>query len=88
LAQGRAIEIATIALAQHRRIGNEAECGERTQLRVGGTWNLAWRIQVLDPHQPLPVRMSRQQPAAQCRQQRAEMQRPGRRGRKATAIRW
>ena len=80
------IDVATFALAQHRAVGMQSERRQRAQLLPGGARDLTRRVEVLDPHQPFATGAPRQQPAAECRQQRTEMQRPGRRGREAAAI--
>ena len=80
------VEIAPIALAQHRIVGRESECLQRAQLPFGRTGDLARRIQVLDAHEPFAASVARQQPASQRCHQRAEVERAGRRGSETPAV--
>ena len=83
----RLVRVATRALVQHGAVGIEPEGRQRAQLALGSPGDFAWRIDILDPYQPLPACAPGQQPAPQCSHQRAQMQRTRRRRCEAPAIR-
>ena len=82
----RAVSIAAPALADDRPVRLEPEGCQRPQDLVRGAGNLARRVEVIHAHQPLAAARARVGPTADRRDQRAEVERAGGRGREAAAI--
>ena len=74
------------ALPDDGQVGGHAEGRQRGQLGPGSAGNFAGGVQVLHAHQPLAMVVTREQPAAQGRHQRAEMQAARGRGREASPV--
>ncbi len=84
-AQRLRIDPAALALAQHRPIRRHSEPVQGPELAFSRAGNFPRRIQVFDAHQPVAAGAARHQPAAQGRDQRAEVQGTGGRGRETAA---
>src|SRR6185312_10820560 len=76
----------TAALEQHRLVRNHAERRQRIENVLRGAGNLARRIEVFHADEPDAALAAGTQPAAECRDERTEMQLSGRRGRETAAI--
>ena len=55
----------TLALPEQGQVGHQSERGQRRELRLGSTRDLAWWIEVFHADEPLPTVMAREQPAAE-----------------------
>ena len=86
LVQRGLVGAAVVVLPGHHPVVVEAERGQRPQLAAGRARDLARRVQVFDPQPPFAAGAAREQPAAQRRHQRAEMQRAGRRRGETAAV--
>ena len=82
----RVVDIEPPALNQDFSVPLEAESIQRAQDGIGGTRHRARPINVLDAHQPFAAMCPRIEITADGGDKRTEMQRPGRRRRKAAAI--
>jgi len=85
---GRLVQRMAATLVLHGQVGDQAECGQCGQLRFDRAGHLAWRVDILHPHQPLAVGMACDQPAAEGCQHGAQVQGPGRGGGEAAAMAW
>ena len=74
----RHVIFVALSLIHDRPIPLQSKGLQRAQYRICGTGNLAWRVEILDPDQPLTALMTCVQIAAECRHQRTKMQGPGR----------
>ncbi len=84
--QRLAVGCAATALEHDLPVPFEAVRLERPENRPGGSGCFARRVQVLHAHEPLAAARARIETAADRRNERTEMQRPGGRGREAPAI--
>ena len=81
LLQRLAVERLAAALVEHFAVPAEAQRGQRAQDVVGRARLHARPVEILHAQEPAPAGGARVEPARQRRHQRAEVQRPGGRGR-------
>lgn len=76
--EARLIEIEALALPDNGLVGFEAECGKRGQDVLARSGNAPRAVDVFHAHDPAALAGAGVQPAAECRDQRAEVQISGR----------
>ena len=77
----------TGALVLHRPVPLETMSCKGVNYQSVGTRDLARRVYILDPEQPLAIGLSRLKVARNGSDERTKMQWAGRRGRETTAVR-
>ena len=80
------IDGGTSALVDHRLVRRHAERLERRKDLGIGAGDFARRIEILDAHDPPSAGRARKEPTPDRRDERAEMQPAGRRGREAAVV--